>query len=165
MARKKQSPPMGHNPLAWLAENETHATTANHQEITTENSPLENMLESPVESAIDAANATENQPTTPSPISIETVENKGWTTITLPAVLTLSELSAFHAQLTALIGRRIRLSGKEVTRIDTASLQVLLILMRDAETTVGWLDASPYLCQAAHILGLTHELNLSEFNS
>jgi ABC-type transporter Mla MlaB component len=156
MARKKQSPPMGHNPLAWLAENETHSANPTKPTVNLSNDNNEN--ENKSENNVNPMGNNK-------PSDAQETEIRNWTTIELPAVLTLSELSAFHAQLSALIGQRIRLSGKAITRIDTASLQVLLALMRDHETTVGWLDASPYLCQAANILGLTHELNLSEFNS
>lgn len=85
----------------------------------------------------------------------------GWTAVNLPSVLTLSELSDLYQQLSSLRGQRIRLSGENVSRIDTASLQLLVALMRDEETTVGWTNVSPVLCNSAQILGLAGALNLN----
>ncbi len=84
----------------------------------------------------------------------------GWTAVNLPPVLTLTELSDLYQQLRELRGQRIRLSGEQVSRVDTASLQLLVTLMRDEETTVGWTNVSPVLCNSARVLGLAGELSL-----
>jgi ABC-type transporter Mla MlaB component len=89
----------------------------------------------------------------------------GWHTVTLPAVLTLTELPSLYEELNNLLGQRIRLSGGQITRIDTAGLQLLVALMADEDTTIGWLDASETLCQSAYILGLNQALNLAEFET
>jgi len=92
-----------------------------------------------------------------SPTELLTTE---WIKVSLPAVLTLSNLNEFKAQLLQYLGRRVQLSGVKVERIDTASLQLLLAFVNSSEITVGWADPSPELYNAARLLGLSTELGL-----
>ncbi|GEM_PF-1027643 len=93
----------------------------------------------------------------PSPAELLTTE---WIKVSLPAMLTLSNLNEFKAQLLQYLGRRVQLSGAKVERIDTASLQLLLAFVNSPEITVGWADPSSELYNAARLLGLSTELGL-----
>jgi ABC-type transporter Mla MlaB component len=129
-----------------------------------DNNAAAEVLDAAAEDLTEPEPATEDissDDTNPAPLS----PISGWQTVTLPTVLTLSELPAVYEELNALLGQRIRLSGGQVTRIDTAGLQLLVALMEDEDTTIGWLDASETLCQSAHILGLNQVLNLAEFET
>ncbi|MDY6992415.1 MAG: STAS domain-containing protein [Pseudomonadota bacterium] len=83
-----------------------------------------------------------------------------WTPITLPSVLSLSQLSEFKEELDKYRGQRVQLKGHQVKRIDTASLQLLLAFMRSPEVTAGWVEPSIELCSAARLLGLSTALGL-----
>jgi ABC-type transporter Mla MlaB component len=84
-----------------------------------------------------------------------------WIKVSLPAITTLSHLTDLKTQLLQYVGRRVELSGAKVERIDTATLQLLLAFINSPEITVGWIDPSPELCTAAHLLGLSSQLGLS----
>jgi ABC-type transporter Mla MlaB component len=83
-----------------------------------------------------------------------------WITISLPAILTIAQLSEWQTQLCQHRGQRVRLSGNEIKRIDTAALQLLLAFVNNSDVTVGWIDPSSELRNAAGLLGLTLQLRL-----
>ncbi|NJO15330.1 MAG: STAS domain-containing protein [Thioploca sp.] len=86
-----------------------------------------------------------------------------WKTIYLPPIVTLEQLSELHQQLQQYCGSRVQLIGKEVERIDTAALQLLVTFINHPQITVGWIDPSPQLCIAAQLLGLSSHLRLPRY--
>jgi ABC-type transporter Mla MlaB component len=86
-----------------------------------------------------------------------------WKKIHLQATLTLEHLSELHQQLQQYHGSRVQLIGKEVERIDTAALQLLVTFVNHPQITVGWIEPSPQLCIAAQLLGLSPHLGLPRY--
>lgn len=83
-----------------------------------------------------------------------------WITVSLPPTLTIAQSSEWQTQLCQHRDQRVRLSGSEIKRIDTAALQLLLAFINNSDVTVGWVDPSPELRNAAGLLGLTSQLRL-----
>ncbi|MCV6639331.1 STAS domain-containing protein [Candidatus Albibeggiatoa sp. nov. NOAA] len=83
-----------------------------------------------------------------------------WIKISLNPILTIADVEELHNQLKQYLGKRVQLSGKNVQRIDTASLQLLLAFMLKADITVCWVDYSEYLCESARLLGISTPLGL-----
>jgi len=84
----------------------------------------------------------------------------------LPRSLTIGDLEPLRQQLLVLLGshRGLRLDGRAVEAIDTAGLQLLVVLCRDAAArgmTVQWTGAGPALLSGAALLGLTAALGLT----
>jgi ABC-type transporter Mla MlaB component len=100
-----------------------------------------------------------------SSLSSETVQplKVEWKKIYLEATITLDQLSELHQQLQQYCGSRVQLIGKEVERIDTAALQLLVTFVNHPQITVGWIDPSPQLCIAAQLLGLSSHLGLPRY--
>jgi len=136
MAEKNR---LGHDPLAWMAEEEKQSSQ--------KTTPVP-------EQALK-----EIQPVADSPANTKQ-KNEEWTTLSLPPVLTLSNLAALQQQLQGYLGERVQLSGAQVERVDTAALQLLLAFKNLTNTAVRWVAPSPKLCKAAHLLGLAQELGL-----
>ncbi len=88
-------------------------------------------------------------------------EKSEWKKISLESTLTLPQLIDFKKQLHQYHGSRVQLCGKKVERIDTAALQLLLAFINSPDVTVGWIEPSQELCQAASLLGLNSHLGLS----
>jgi ABC-type transporter Mla MlaB component len=86
-----------------------------------------------------------------------------WKKIQLQSTLTLEHLSELHQQLQQYHGSRVQLIGKEVERIDTAALQLLVTFVNHPQITVGWIEPSPQLCIAAQLLGLSPHLGLPRY--
>jgi len=134
MAEKNR---LGHDPLAWMAEAEK---------------------QSPQKSQPIAKKET----VTPPPLTDPKQKSEEWITVSLPPILTLSNLTALQEQLQRHLGQRVQLSGAQVEGVDTASLQLLLAFKKLEDTAVRWVAPSPKLCKAAHLLGLTSELGLPD---
>jgi ABC-type transporter Mla MlaB component len=86
--------------------------------------------------------------------------------LVLPAALTIGDLEPLRQQLLGLLGsyRGLRLDGRAVEAVDTAGLQLLAVLCRDAVArgiVVQWTGASPTLLSGAALLGLTAPLGLT----
>jgi ABC-type transporter Mla MlaB component len=86
-----------------------------------------------------------------------------WKKIHLEPIITLEQLSELHQQLQQYCSSRVQLIGKEVERIDTAALQLLVTFVNHPQITVGWIDPSPQLCIAAQLLGLSAHLGLPRY--
>lgn len=85
--------------------------------------------------------------------------------VVLPELLTIGDLGALQERLMGVLKARrvIELDGRPVTAIDTAGLQLLAVLCRDAAArgiAVRWRGASLQLTAAAALLGLTAVLGL-----
>lgn len=85
--------------------------------------------------------------------------------VVLPETLTIGDLPVLQAHLLGLLKARraLVLDGLPVTHIDTAGLQLLAVLCRDAAVrgiAVRWCGASRELTAAAALLGLTAVLGL-----
>lgn len=83
----------------------------------------------------------------------------------LPEALIIGDLAALQARLLGVLKARraLALDGRSVTTIDTAGLQLLAVLCRDAAArgiAVRWCGASLELTAAAALLGLTAVLGL-----
>jgi ABC-type transporter Mla MlaB component len=83
-----------------------------------------------------------------------------WVKITLNPILTIADVEELHNQLKQYPGQRIQLSGKNVQRIDTASLQLLLAFMLHPDVTACWVDCSEQLFESAQLLGIATPLGL-----
>lgn len=83
-----------------------------------------------------------------------------WVKITLNSILTIADVEELHNQLKQYPGKRIQLSGKNVQRIDTASLQLLLAFMLHPDVTACWVDCSEQLFESAQLLGIVTPLGL-----
>lgn len=99
----------------------------------------------------------------PLPLKDESLQRpSGWITVQLQQQVTLANLQELQQELQQLLGKRVQLSGSQVQRVDTAALQLLVAFMHSSEVSVCWIDHSPALRQAAHLLGLSTLLNLPE---
>ncbi len=165
---KKTKTHMGHDPLAWMSEEESQS-----QQITETNASTdENIVEAQSPQIVDAIAETKNQAlstndeqTMPdNEITEESSKiipsNNQWITINLPPVLTLTQLEAVKNDLVQHLGQRVELIGNEVKKVDTASLQLLYSFMQHPEITVSWVSPSAELYQAARFLGMSSHLNL-----
>ncbi|MEK7990888.1 MAG: STAS domain-containing protein [Thiotrichaceae bacterium] len=105
---------------------------------------------------------TTTEHTTTSYPTTEQHENTShdWVKISLSPILTIADVEELHNQLKQYLGKRVQLSGKNVQRIDTASLQLLLAFMLKADVTVCWVDYSSHLCESARLLGISTPLGL-----
>jgi anti-anti-sigma regulatory factor len=88
-------------------------------------------------------------------------------TVTLPERLSIAEARSLHAGLAAALadGAPVVLDAAQVTVIDTACLQLLLALWRDAgdgAPSCEWAGVSPALRQAATLVGLERVLQLPD---
>lgn len=135
MAEKNR---LGHDPLAWMTEEEKQPPLASENSV--------EKIPPVAEAAVPLANSER--------------KNEEWITISLPSLLTLSNLTALQEQLQSHLGERIQLSGAQVERVDTAAIQLLLAFKNLPDTAVRWVAPSPKLCKAAHLLGLVQELGL-----
>jgi ABC-type transporter Mla MlaB component len=87
------------------------------------------------------------------------------TTLALEAECMVAEAAVLKERLAALLDepQPVTLDIAAVQRIDTASLQVITVFVRqraDAGRTVGWQGSAPVVTAAAQLLGLTSLLNL-----
>lgn len=105
---------------------------------------------------------TEHNQTTAHYATTESNNNMSsdWIKITLDPILTIADVEELHNQLKQYLGKRVQLSGKNVQRVDTASLQLLLAFMLKADVTVCWVDYSTHLCESARLLGISTPLGL-----
>ena len=86
------------------------------------------------------------------------------TRVLLPADCRMAAQAALKAELLgALEAGAIVLDGGQVERVDTAALQLLVLLRRELDArggTLGWHGTSDALSEAAGLLGLAQLLNL-----
>jgi anti-anti-sigma regulatory factor len=84
--------------------------------------------------------------------------------VRLPAALQIRNVEATSAELRAALARgALRLDGAEVSRVDTAGLQLLVAAIATARTAgvaAEWQAASPALVDAARQLGVGALLSL-----
>lgn len=83
----------------------------------------------------------------------------------LPADLGIEQLAALREQLVATDGASLRFDARQVSRVHSASLQLLAAYCRDRRTAgldTHWADASETLRDAARRLDLTTTLQLQE---
>lgn len=85
--------------------------------------------------------------------------------VVLPEALTIGDLGVLQERLLGVLKARrmLLLDGRPVTAIDTAGLQLLAVLCRDAAArgiAARWCGASLELTTAAALLGLTAVLGL-----
>ncbi|RKZ38533.1 MAG: hypothetical protein DRQ49_09850 [Gammaproteobacteria bacterium] len=83
-----------------------------------------------------------------------------WNKVSLEANLTLAQLKDLKECLEQYHDSRVQLCGKKVERVDTAALQLLMAFINSSDITVGWVEPSPKLCQAAQLLDLSSYLGL-----
>ncbi|MDE2316898.1 MAG: STAS domain-containing protein [Xanthomonadaceae bacterium] len=85
-------------------------------------------------------------------------------TVVLPADCRIAAQAALQAELLqALQGGAIELDGSQVERVDTAALQLLVLLRRALDGgsgTLAWRGSSAALSDAADLLGLARILEL-----
>jgi len=124
---------MGHDPLAWMVEEDSSTQEAS--------------TPTPVEE-------TE--------IEEETEKTNQIYDIYLDSHVNLSNLSDVYAQLEAFPEQcHLRLHAEHVEQIDTASLQLLLCFIHSEVQKVEWISPSIILCDTAESLGLSELLQLS----
>lgn len=159
MAKK---PPMGHDPLAWMSEVETPVLAENNDEI--EPDTVKTQEDSaPVQpsEANDVKQQNSALPTEPINEKVDMPLSRSWITVELDDTLTLSTLPQLHEKLCEYKGKRIELVGDQVTRIDTAALQLLFAFISSSDITVSWKNQpSDEIINAAHLLGLSQQLSL-----
>ncbi|MBA2077221.1 STAS domain-containing protein [Rhodanobacter sp. PCA2] len=84
--------------------------------------------------------------------------------VRLPPDCRLGALSALHAELVAALpGGAVELDGSQVERVDTAALQLLVLLCRELDRrggTLAWRGSSAALDEAAGLLGVAKILEL-----
>jgi hypothetical protein len=84
--------------------------------------------------------------------------------VALPPDCRMTALAALHAELAAALpGGAIELDGGQVERVDTAALQLLVLLRRELDGcggTLAWRGSSAALDDAAGLLGLAKILEL-----
>lgn len=88
----------------------------------------------------------------------------GAAVVALPADCRIGAQAALKAQLAGALERSaIVLDGQQVERVDTAALQLLVLLRRELDErggTLAWRGASDALNEAAGLLGLARILEL-----
>lgn len=86
------------------------------------------------------------------------------TTVALPPDCRMAAQAALQAELVnALQGGAVELDGRQVERVDTAALQLLVLLRRELDGrggTLAWRGSSEALNDAAGLLGLAKILEL-----
>ncbi|MEZ5498482.1 MAG: STAS domain-containing protein [Steroidobacteraceae bacterium] len=84
--------------------------------------------------------------------------------VVLPSQITIREAAKLRTQLLAALSQPSeRVDGTQVSRIDTAGIQVILAYVQDrarAGRSVSWCAVSDALRDAAARLGLTQSLGL-----
>jgi anti-anti-sigma regulatory factor len=93
-------------------------------------------------------------------------EGKVAVSIQLPSELCISEVNALKSDLLASLAvadDTVELDASRVERIDTAGVQLLLAVTRYLESRslgLRWTHPSAALCEAAHELGASDQLQL-----
>lgn len=181
---------LGHDPLAWMAEEEqtidSEDKTVESSQMATPPSTQETIPSSPTPT--ESPKSLDNPPSQLSRSEGDNEENqvtinedikmhnessketeldtppasmiKDWVKITLDPTVTLSQLKELQTKLKDCVGQRIELIGTQVTRIDTAALQLLLAFISNQEITVSWSSPSEEIRKAAQLLGLSTQLSL-----
>lgn len=147
-----EKPRLGHDPLAWMTEEEQKKSAPAQPAVPTTNLP-DSQITPEKTTVSEITDATKAVPATP---ELETE----WPTISLPTVLTLANIITLQTQLSDYLGNRVQLSGAQVETVDTAALQLLSVFKCCADTAVRWVAPSPKLLKAAHLLGLSNHLGL-----
>lgn len=84
--------------------------------------------------------------------------------VVLPVDCRMAAQLSLKNELTARLGASaIAFDGRQVDRVDTAALQLLLLFRRDVVKrggVISWLGASDVLNEAANLLGLAQTLEL-----
>jgi ABC-type transporter Mla MlaB component len=145
---------------AYRASNNT--TVREHDFTTTNQAAQQQSHTEHTNQAEQQQSHTEHNQTTAHYATTESNDNMSsdWIKITLDPILTIADVEELHNQLKQYLGKRVQLSGKNVQRVDTASLQLLLAFMLKADVTVCWVDYSTHLCESARLLGISTPLGL-----
>ncbi|MCK5877345.1 MAG: STAS domain-containing protein [Candidatus Marithrix sp.] len=104
---------------------------------------------------------TSNETTEQSNQSIEKQFKSEWIELELEPIITIPQVDDLKTQLEQYKNCRIQILGKQVERIDTAALQLLLAFTNSPDVTVAWLEPSPELCNITELLGLSAAIGLS----
>jgi len=104
--------------------------------------------------------AEEQHPFSAAHSPIPSLTGNEWATFSLPPIIVLSNINDLQKKLKGYLGRRVRLSGERVERVDSAALQLLLAFINDPNVTIGWINPSLEIYNVARLLGLTTHLNL-----
>jgi ABC-type transporter Mla MlaB component len=161
---------IGYDPLAWLQETEQQASlSVSEQEIPA--IPEQAVSDAPIDTADVGAEA----------VAIETevsaddvadwgVQNSGDGAMALPSVVNIQDVGELHLRLQNLLDHHqlIEIDASAVTIIDTASLQLLLVLKLTAakqqKQVVIDFPSSRFL-EAAGLLGLDDLLDVKHSSS
>lgn len=88
-------------------------------------------------------------------------------TLNLPDELTIAEVGDYHQRLLAMLAEDagVALDAGAVTRVDTAWLQLLVVIQRallEAGGGIQWAAVSEAFSESAVLLGLSEQLGLPE---
>jgi len=185
MAKEKEIN-IGHDPLAWMAEEnieeEISDESTQNVEMVDESKNQAQSVESRNETQVsdseeksskdveEIAESTISQDSAIEEVGesrfesettnvIQASEENNWITINLPNNMTLPYLDDLQAQLHDFLGQSVIFSAENVQRVDTANLQLLLSFVQKNKY-VRWNHPSQTLCNAANLLNLSSHLNL-----
>ena len=99
----------------------------------------------------------------------QSTESPNLQELDLGSSLTIADVGEMHQRLEVFVntgpGVRGLLCGGEVEQVDSAGIQLLAAVMKEAlarQIEIGWRDASQVLCDAADQLGLGDVLRVKE---
>lgn len=81
--------------------------------------------------------------------------------------LTIAEVGSVYADLLVPLaeGKAVKLNVSKLERIDTAGVQLIYSLYKEAQTqghTVEWDQPSEAFCQSVGLLGLAQQMNIND---
>jgi len=148
MAKKKKSM-IGLNPLAWLKDD----------------ADVETVEENKTVSKAKSKKKTAAKKTTAKAKTSKAKKSTKDTVFEIQAVQDISTVTAIQSDLKALLSNeKIILDGKQVERIDAASLQLIYSFIEEARVkgvAVAWRSPSDVLTHNAKLLGMEEALQLS----
>ncbi|OAI18431.1 hypothetical protein A1359_04905 [Methylomonas lenta] len=175
MSKKDENSMIGYDPLAWLHETEVEKQTF-EQQVNTADAWVELDDEPDIETGENGWVETENSDSDGWVLNTEPSaeiggENKPATaqtqSIVLNSVQNIQIVSQLHAQLLMALasGNKIDIDASAVTQIDTATLQLLVVLKQTAasqkiEVSIDFPSES--FIKSAKLLGLSEVLNVEQ---
>ncbi|CAD6878695.1 hypothetical protein [Methylomonas albis] len=163
MAEKDDDSLIGYDPLAWM-----HGSDFNHDAQKLEVEKLESDSSTEFVSSIDEVlNPEIDQAQTPAIVSESSTSESERALLVLEPVLNIQNVAALHQSLMQMLSNfdAIDIDASTVTMIDTATLQLLLILKQTAiglEKSISIDFPSDKFIAAAELLGIAEMLEVDQ---
>ena len=163
MSEEQEKNLIGYDPLAWLTQQPVSNDKAIETNLSIDIASNHLIASETTESVIDSSQQNQIETTLNQTDRLASLSNA----IVLDAVLSIRNVQTFHQRLAEILQTfdSIELDASQVTAIDTASLQLLLILKRTAlnlgkQVTIDF--PSDKFIEASNLLGISEMLEVDQ---